>query len=680
MSRAASFVPGSIDEEARTVELDWTTGAAVLRGYYDRYWEELSLEPKHVRLKRLNNGAPFLNAHDDSSASVVIGVVEPGSAALEKTRGVAKVRFARAEDDPEADKIFRKIKDGILRNVSVGYFTYKMEKVADGADKIPIFRATDWEPYELSVVPAGADDGAGFRSANNERNQCVFVTRTQEMKMAIVTDSEAPTLPAAGESVVAAATRAVGAARVEEAKKIAAVREEASQAAIEGERSRTAAIRSIARRSKLGDGWASKLIEAGTSVEEARTAAFDAVVVEQDNEGIDGHLRIGAGDDAREKFVRGASAWMFERTGQRDLIEKAKKKLPDVFSGVALDGGEFRGLSPLELARKSLDRQGVRTDGMDRMRMIGMAFTHRGAYQTTSDFATILENVLGKVLLGAYATQENTWERFCGIDQVPDFRASNRYRTGSVPSLDTIAEHGEYTNGALPDAAKYAVTTERKGKIFALSREVLINDDMGALTNLAVEFGRASGRTIENGVYGLLAQNGGLGPTMGDAQPFFHASRGNVNATGSALTVAGIDADRVVMRAQKDPSSRDFIDINPAILLVPDSLKGTAQVINDAQYDPDTANKLQMPNRVRGLFRDVIGTPRLSAASTRRYMFAEPTQAAAIVVAFLEGYGRGPILESENGWRMDGVEWKVTLYAKPQVGDAKAAVTNAGTA
>jgi hypothetical protein len=101
-------------------------------------------------------------------------------------------------------------------------------------------------------------------------------------------------------------------------------------------------------------------------------------------------------------------------------------------------------------------------------------------------------------------------------------------------------------------------------------------------------------------------------------------------------------------------------------------------VINDSQYDPDTANKLQRPNMVRGLFRDVIGTPRLAANTTRRYLFADPTQAAAIVVAFLEGYGRGPVMDNQNGWRIDGVEWKVSLYAKAQMGDPKAAVTNAG--
>jgi hypothetical protein len=679
MSRAASVVPSSINIEARTIDVVWTTGARVMRGYFDKYWEELSLEPKHVRLKRLNNGAPLLDAHSDYRSSDVVGVVEAKSARIEGGKGVATVRFAKAEDDPEADKIFRKVVDGILQNISVGYSTYKMEKVEDSADKIPVYRAVDWEPYELSVVPMGADDGAGFRSASSERNPCVFVTRTmQEMPMTMKPeDTDTPT---SGESVAAAATRAVATQRIEEARKIAAAREEASQAAIASERERMTGIRDVAKRAGLGEAWATRLIEGGTTVEEARDEAFRELTSGDDDTPINGHVRIGAGDDARDKFIRGASAALFESTNTRRLIEAAKKKLPDVFDGVALDGGEFRGLSVLELARRSLERQGVSTRGMDRMRMIGQAFIHRSAYQTTSDFANILENVLGKVLLGAYATQENTWERFCGVETVTDFRSSNRYRTGSVSSLDTVPEHGEYKNGTIPDASKYAVATERKGKIFALSREVLVNDDMGALTNLAMEFGRAAGRTIENAVYALLAQNSGLGPTMAvDSQPFFHSNRANVNATGSAISVAGIDADRVVMRAQKDPSSLDYIDLNPAILLVPDALKGTAMVINDAQYDPDTANKLQRPNMVRGLFREVIGTPRLSAASTRRYLFADPMQAAAIVVAFLEGYGRGPLLESENGWRIDGVEWRVTLYAKAQVGDPKAAVTNAGT-
>lgn len=483
---------------------------------------------------------------------------------------------------------------------------------------------------------------------------------------------------ATAEDAARAATRAAATARIEEAKSRAEAEARAAEDATAAERSRAAGIRQLGEQTKLGQTWASKIIDTGCSVEKARAIALETISAADDGGAISSHVRVSAGEDAKDKFVRGASAWLFERTGTRKLIEDARGKLPDVFAGVSFDPGEFRGLSPIELARESLERQGVKTRGMDKMAMIGLAFTHRSAYQTASDFANLLENVLGKVLIGSYATLPTTWERFCGLDQVPDFRTSNRYYTGAFPSLPKIAEHGEYTNAAIPDGVKRGVTTERKGMILGLSREAIVNDDMGALTNMASEIGKASGRTLEEDVYAFLALNAGLGPTQADAQPFFHANRANVNAVGSAITAAGIDADAAVMAYQKDPTGRGFLNLQPAVLLVPRPLRGTAQVINEAQYDPDTANKLQKPNTVRGLFGDVIGSPYLAAASTRRYLFADPSVAPAIVVAYLEGHGRGPIMETKDGWRIDGVEWKVTLYAKVQAGDPKGAVTNAG--
>jgi hypothetical protein len=672
LSRTATIVPRTLDEEKRTVNVVWTTGARVLRGFWDRYWEELSVDPKHVRLKRLNNGAPLLNSHDGSDASRVIGVVE--RAWIEGGKGYATVRFAKAEDDPEAERIFRKVADGIVQNISIGYSTYKMEKVEDGADKIPVFRAVDWEPYEISPVAMGADDGAGFRSANTERYPCVFVTN-QERTMG--NENEESTTPVvttqSKESPAVAATKAARAASLEDAKARAELAQAAAEEATVKERARVAEIRKIAKRSKLGDEWAQDLIEAGTTVEDARAAAFEGLLGFDRDYDPDTSAHLSAGEDERDKQIRGASAWLFQRTGTRSMIERAKEKYPEQFKGVSFDPGEFRGMSPVELARHFLERGRVNTRGMDRMKMVGLAFTQRASnYQTVGDFPTLLENVLGKVLLGAYATQSNTWERFCKREEVPDFRTSNRYRSGSLPGLDVIAEHGEYKNGIIPDGSKYPLTTQRMGKMFGISQETIINDDMGALTQMATELGKASMRSIENAVFALLALNGGLGPTQSDGQPFFHANRTNVG-TGSALGVAGIDGDRVVMRSQKDPNGQDFLDLNPAVLLVPEGLKGDALVINDSQFDVTVSNKFQVPNKVRGLFREVVGTPRLTG--TRRYLFADTMD--AIVVAFLEG-APGPIIDTQNGWRVDGTEFKVTLYAKAQMGDPKAAVTNAG--
>lgn len=169
-SLRANFEPSTIDVEKRTVDLVWTTGSRVLRGYFDPYYEELSLDPKHVRMERMQSGAtPLLNTHSSYDIKDVLGVVE--SARLEKGKGTATVRF---DSGPEGEDAFRRVREGTLRNISVGYTTFKLQKIEDGATTTPVYRAVDWEPSEISLVPIGADAGAVTRSAG-ELTACVFV-------------------------------------------------------------------------------------------------------------------------------------------------------------------------------------------------------------------------------------------------------------------------------------------------------------------------------------------------------------------------------------------------------------------------------------------------------------------------------------------------------------------------
>lgn len=660
LSFRAAFRPDTVDVEQRTVEVVWTTGASVLRGFWERYYEELSLDPAHVRMGRLNNGAPFLDTHDSSSLSSVLGVVE--SARLEKGQGVAVVRFAKAEDDPNADAVFRKVKDGILQNISVGYRTYKYEKISGGEEEIPTYRAIDWEPYELSAVPAGADDGAGFRAAASKGtpNQCVIVVPHKENRSMdpAQTPAAPPAAPPPPEADVAA---------------------RAAEAAVRAERQRASDIRALIARHQVAEPLAARLLADGVTVEQARALVLEDLATRSDAQPPSpngSHGRVEGGEDASEKFVRGASAWLYERAGLSDMLRSAAEKDPARFKGISLDGAEFRGLSLIELARESLERRGQSTRGMNRMDLVGAAFTHRsGSYQTTSDFAVLFENVMFKTLLGAYALAPDTWSKFCRAETVADFRPSNRFRTGSLTTLDSLNEHGEFKNKAIPDGQKTSISVGTKGNIIALSRQAIINDDMGALLDMPAKLGRAAKLSIESDVYALLTANSGLGPTQADSQPFFHSNRANVNATGSALGTAGIDADRVVMAQQKDISSNEYLDLRPALLLVPVGLGAQARVLNSSIYDQD-GSKFQKPNAVVGLFREVIDSPRLTG--TRRYLLADPSIAPAIVVAFLEGQGQAPVLESEAGWRVDGTEWKVRLDYKAQMFDPKGAVTNAG--
>lgn len=370
------------------------------------------------------------------------------------------------------------------------------------------------------------------------------------------------------------------------------------------------------------------------------------------------HPRIETLHDEVDKRRGAAAEAILARAGVR-----SDGKAPD------LSANPFRGFRLMDFARAALARAGVRTDGMLPMEIVGSAIT-----QGTTDFPVLLENVMHKALLGAYATQPATWPRFCRTGSVSDFRAHNRYRTGSFGNLDAKNELGEFKSKAIPDGEKMSISATTKGNLVSISREAIINDDMGALTGIAQGLGRAAKRTIDVDVFALLAENSGAGPTVA-GNPFFHASRGNVGTPGIPA-VTSFDEVRTLMRLQQDISGNDYLDLIPEILLVHTSNAGAAKVINDAQYDPDTANKLQKPNMVRGMYRDIIDSPRVS--STKRwYSFCDPGIAAAFEVAFLDGV-QEPYLELQNGWTVDGAQYKVRLDYGVAAQDPKAAVYNAG--
>jgi hypothetical protein len=673
LSTRADIVPSSIDDKARTVDVVWTTGAPVLRhSWFDgSFYEELSLDPKHVRMERFESGrAPTLIAHDSWDPDSHVGVIL--SAKLERNQGTATVRFA--ENDADADKAWNKIRQGILTSVSVGYRIHKMEKVEGGDEQIPTYRATDWEPYEVSFVSMPADPGAHARSAPQQRtNPCQIITNTrasvarEEQRM---TDEEK--------------TAAEAKRQAKEAKRQAQLKEE-RDAGAKAERERMTEIRAAVAKVGLGAELADKLVADGVSLSKARVAVIDAMAERQAKAGgpslTPSGVRIAAGEDERDKRQRGMAAALFERAGATPTIDKAKKHsvFGSKFADVATDGGEFRGLSLVDIARSFLERAGVSTRGMDRMTLVGAAFAQRSpGYQGTSDFALLLENVVGKMLLGAYAIASDSWRTWIKTETVSDFRPSFRYRTGSMAGgLDDLNEHGEYKNKSLPDGQRFSISTGTKGNIIALTRQLVINDDMGALADVATKFGRSAALGIEIEAYKMLAANSGLGPTMSDGKTFFHADRGNICTPSAVSSVAGWDADRVKFAQLKDQSNNEFLDLRPSILVLPVGLGAAARLVNTSQFDTsDATAKFQKPNVALGLFGQIVDTPRLDG--TRRYLFVDPNQVAAFVIAFLEGSGEAPVMESQDGWRVDGTEWRIRMDYKLQPFDPKGAMTNAG--
>lgn len=329
----------------------------------------------------------------------------------------------------------------------------------------------------------------------------------------------------------------------------------------------------------------------------------------------------------------------------------------------------FRGMTLLEHARASLEAAGINARGMDKREIVAAAFT-----QSTSDFPVLLTDAIHRTLLSAYAVQALTWQRFCKRGSVSDFRAHNRFRVGSLGNLQAKNELGEYKSVAIPDGERSTISALTKGFIINLSREIVINDDLGAITDQSAAMGRAAARTVEADVYALINSNAGLGPVLADGKTLFHADHGNIG-TGGVMSTTTFNEFRVLMGSQRDVSGNDYLDISPAVLLVPLGMEAGAKLLNQAQYEPSTGKNAYTPNISLGMFRDIVGTPRLTG--TRYSAFADANEAPAIEVAFLDGIDT-PFLEQESAFTTDGTAFKVRLDYGVAGHDYRGAATNAG--
>ena len=362
------------------------------------------------------------------------------------------------------------------------------------------------------------------------------------------------------------------------------------------------------------------------------------------------HIQMGETD--AEKFRAAAAISIAARAGGQYVTAKERETLGQ---------NPYRGHKLLDIARAALERAGVNTRGMGQMDIVASAFT-----QSTSDFPVLLENTMHKALQSAYAIQPNTWSRFCARGSVSDFRAHNRYRTGSFGNLDTVNENGEFKNKAIPDGEKASITATTKGNIINLSRQMVINDDLGAFVGLSAALGRAAARTVEADVYALLAENSGAGPTMTDTGILFNTTAittagGHANRLAyAAPTVALLDGARQAMMLQMDPSQNDYLSLVPAVAVCRPTLTATFKILNGAVYDPTAeSNKAQnKPNAVAGIVQDIVDSPRITWNAW--YLFADPNIAPVIEVAFLDG-NDVPFLDQQTGFTVDGTQYKVRL-------------------
>jgi hypothetical protein len=635
----AEFVPSTIDKEKRTVELTWSTGYKGRRSPYwgDDYFEELAMDAKSVRMQRLESGrAPFLAVHNGYTLDTVLGVVQ--RAWIENGVGRAVIKFSNR---PEVESIFRDVCDGILSNVSVGYNVYKYQDVSESDDKLKTWRAVDWEPFEISLVPMGFDPDAAVRSAAPSgaqgqdrpvaRHNCEFLLRADSASN--TGDKTMPPEVNQGTAVRQDGSQGSGTPTPAPAGKTEAEIRSA-------ERQRAKDIRSAVKLARLEDSIAETLIDEGKSLDEARAFIFDAMAKRDADQGKSTSTnRVEVTRDAADTLRRGCEDALLTR------FDRKQFKPTD-------QGDQFRSFSLMDFARAFCEAQGISTRGLGKMEIA------KRALHDTTDFPGLLANVANKTLRQAYDYAPKTYEPITRYTEAPDFKQIQRSQLGDSPTLVKVPEGGEITYGTIGEGKEvYQLATY--ARIIAITRQVIVNDDLNAFTRIPQGYGNAAAQLQSDLAWLQVTSN----PTMGDSVALFHANHGNL-LTAGAISVATIGLGRAAMRKQ---TGINGMKINPAAkyLIVPVELETTAdQFVSTALLAQQSSNVNPFAGRLQ-----VISEPRLSDVSTSNWFLgADPMQVDMLEMAFLQGQ-QGVYVETRVGFDVDGVEVKARLDVAAKVID-----------
>jgi len=353
---------------------------------------------------------------------------------------------------------------------------------------------------------------------------------------------------------------------------------------------------------------------------------------------------------------------------QRVLARAAMTNAIQARVGLAqpTEGNQYRGLTMSELARACVESAGVSTRGMDRMQVVGLAFTH-----SNSDFPALLGDAANRAVLRGYQEVEEQFDQFTRPVNLSDFKPTNLVGLGAFSNLDIVPEGGEYKYGTFSEQAQSARLVTF-GKLFSITRQAVINDDLGVFNDVPRKMGQAAKRTIANAVYQLLLSN----PTLKDGHALFSAEHGNL-LPGAIISTTSVDAMQSAMALQEDADGQ-IIRVPMKSLLTPVALGGLARTVRTSQFEVGASNRNNTtPNIVQNTF-DVIADGRLDAASTAAwYGVADPNFVDGIVVGYLDG-NQTPFLDQHEGFTVDGVAWKVRIDAAPAIADFRGLYKNPG--
>jgi hypothetical protein len=402
-----------------------------------------------------------------------------------------------------------------------------------------------------------------------------------------------------------------------------ATRSRASRAATETE------IRALAQVAKLGDQFVAEQLEAGATLSAARAAAIDALAASQAAP-TNSHLAPSVG-------ARGFDNPEVRASAMADAI--VARAMPGYEPSEA--ARQFVGLTLPELARESLRMAGVDTRGIGSSQVIQRSL----AGHTTSDFAYALSGAVNTVLRRAYGAAPSGLKAVARAITIADFRAQTHVSMSGFSALEKVNEHGEFKRGTIHDGGE-SVQLATYGKIFGITRQALVNDNIGAFVDLPRRLGLAASQFEAEQLAALVVAN----PKMSDGKAVFHADHGNLAVSGAAPGETTLSAARLALRTQRDEANQ-LIGLAPKFLVIGPELETDAEKLM-------AAITAATPDDVQPVRLSIVVEPRITGKAW--YVSADPAVADGLVYAHLAGEP-GPQLETRQGFDVDGMEFKVRL-------------------
>ncbi|NTD85486.1 prohead protease/major capsid protein fusion protein [Agrobacterium tumefaciens] len=706
----------TFNEEDRTVEVCWTTGARVKRYSWDEgyYMEELAVDKKAIRLDRFN-AMSLLDTHDNYSMDQRLGTVVPGSVRIEGGKGYATIKLSKKQ---RAEELLQDLRDGHPLAISVGYKIHRYEKTEGADGQLPVLRAIDWEPMELSAVPIPADPEAISRSEPDGKNSETVLVRQDSNAASPATTKERPmnkreaakkytgdqldalALGAGlsrseGESDDALRTRLLAAYdkedraaeeadAAEKARKAAdaetarrAAEEEtqrragqqqqqktltpeqaAEQArqAVAAEGQRRSAIEAFAATAglKLDDELVRKsLNDVNCTMDQFRNAVLDQIVERQGRNPTFPHAETRGMQDAQETMRRMVANAILHRSGIVDKLEEGAR--------------EWRSMNTMDIVKEILRGRGESVRGSLH------EVAERGLH-STSDFPIILGDITRQTLLNSYGRYENTFQLFATRTLLSDFRETKVLDIGSAPDLKLKNEAGEFTSGTVRESEE-GMKLQTYGRKIGFTREMLINDQLNAFMQLVANWGLKVAKLEGDVVWGAIINNS---LKLKDGKPIFDAAHNNVAATGTVLDKANLIKARKMFRKQKDIDG-EAIDVTPKYLFTGSELEVDAQTLIAAAYTPGNVGDVT-PQAIKSLVP--VYEQRLDKIATAAwFLFADAQSTMGRGIKYLHLLGsEAPRTNERIGFDVEGVEYTIAHDFGVGVDDYRFGFKNVGVA